>query len=282
MQNIIKKTFKASLLLLFLISVLFTTNVAHSKELITDGKGIWVNIWNYPENPDLYCEYMKSKGVDTIWLQISRSTTAAIVHPKKLNQILKSAHARKIKVIGWTYPYLNKPNSDARKFIYAAKYKTPDGDMLDALAADIEETTNARAIQTFSNVLRRNLGPDYPLIAITFSPVLKRAEPSHYAWKTVGANFDILAPMTYWTAYKKYRSQQGAYNFTALTIKRLKEYTGNSNVKIHLIGDAQKTSNSEISGFIKAAKDHGIQGISLYPWHKPTPSQVTLLGKTKI
>lgn len=266
--------------LIILISVILNllSSKSFAKELITDGKGMWVNIFNYPENPDLFCENLRSHGVDTIWLQISRSNTPAIKYPLQINKILKSAHARDMKVIGWSYPYLDDPVTDAHKFIKAAQYTTPDGDMLDGIAADIEETTNAKAINKYSAIIRKSLGNKYPLIAITYSPMLKRAEPRNYAWKTIADNFDIIAPMTYWTAYKKYRSEDGAYDFTALTIKRLREYT-NQDVKIHLIGDGQKTSTSEVKGFLRAAKDYNIEGVSLYPWHKPAQNHISVLGK---
>lgn len=251
-----------------------------TKNPITFGKGIWLNIWNYPASPDMFCEYLKSKGIDTIYLQISRSNTPVIKDPTKLNQIIKSAHARNIKIIGWTYSFLKDPLSDAEKFIKAVFYKTPDGDSLDGMAADIEEVTNSRVIETFASRVRKSVGKDYPLIAITFSPVLKRAAPSHYAWKTIANNFDIIAPMTYWHGFVKLRSEKGAYDYTAQTIEKIKEYTQKENVQIHLIGDGQKTSREEITGFLKAAEDHKVNaGVSLYPWYTPKKHQVETLGK---
>lgn len=266
-------------LVIILIILILTPSSIEAKSLITDGKGIWINIWNYPANPAMYCEQLKSKGIDTIYLQISRSNTPAIKEPTKLNEMIKAAHERNINVIGWTYSFLKDPMSDARKFIQAVNYRTPDGDKLDGLAADIEEVTNARSIETFAKVIRKSVGPKYPLIAITFSPVLKRANPTHYAWKTVANNFDIIAPMTYWHGFVKLRSEKGAYDYTAQTISKLKEYTQKDNLKIHLIGDGQKTSKEEIIGFLKAANDHKVNaGVSLYPWYTPKKHQVEILG----
>ena len=271
---------KIKLILFVLISISINlSNPAYSKKLITDGKGIWVNIWNYPVNPDMYCEYLKSKGIDTIYLQISRSNTPAIKDPVKLNKIIKSAHSRDIKVIGWTYSFLRDPISDAQKFIQAVFYKTQDGDSLDGMATDLEEITNSKSIETFAKAIRKAVGNDYPLIAITFSPVLKRADPKHYGWKTIANNFDIIAPMTYWHGFVKLRSRQGAYDYTTETIAKIKEFTQKDDIKIHLIGDGQKTSSSEIAGFLKAASEHGVNGgVSLYPWYKPKEHQIETLG----
>lgn len=252
---------------------------SYAKSPITLGKGIWVNIWNYPSNPEMYCAYLKSNSIDTIYLQISRSNTPAIKEPLKLNKIISAAHKNDIKVIGWTYAFLKNPLQDAQKFIQGVLYKTPDGESLDGMAADIEEITNSTAIETFAKAIRKQVGASYPLIAITFSPVLKRAEPRHYAWKTIANNFDIIAPMTYWHGFVKLRSEKGAYDYTAKTISKIKEYTQKDDIKIHLIGDGQKTSKEEIIGFLKAASDHNINaGVSLYPWYTPKKHQIETLG----
>lgn len=269
--------------LLCLVFILVCITPSFAKDPITIGKGMWVNIWNYPANPDMYCEGLKSKGINTIYLQISRSNTPAIKHPSQLNKIIKSAHNRGMKVIGWTYSFLQNPISDAQKFIQAALYHTPDGDSLDGMAADIEEVTNSRSIETFAKAVRKSLGFDYPLIAITFSPLSRAKNVKNYAWKTIAENFDIIAPMTYWHGLVKYRSEKGAYNYTTQTISRIKEVTQKDDIKIHLIGDGQKTSSQEIIGFLKAAEEHKVDaGISLYPWYKPERHQIETLGEYKL
>ena len=170
---------------------------------------------------------------------------------------------------------------DAEKFLQAIFYKNPDGDSLDGMAADIEEVTNSSSIETFAKVVRKSVGSKYPLIAITFSPVLKRANPKQYAWKTIANNFDIIAPMTYWHGFVKLRSEKGAYDYTAQTISKIKEYTNKDDIQIHLIGDGQKTSKSEIVGFLRAAEDQMIDGgVSLYPWYKPKAHQIDALSNS--
>jgi hypothetical protein len=273
-----------ALAIILALSCSLVIHAEASRKPVTSGKGIWLNIWNYPKNPDMFLEYLKSKGIDKIYLQISRSNTPAIKHPELLNQILKSAHHRNIQIIGWTYPFLKDPLSDAQKFIEAAKYKSPDGESLDGMAADIEEITNSKAIETFVKRVRGVLGSDYPLIAITFSPLNKsnKGDPTKYAWRTIANNFDIIAPMIYWHGLVKYRSEKGAYDYTMETVAKIKEYT-NKDVKLHLIGDAQKTSSSEILGFLKAASEVGAEGgVSLYPWYVPQEHQIETLSKFKL
>lgn len=266
-------------ILIFVFAIANVANV-YAKSPITSGKGIWLNIWNYPSNPEIFCEELKAKGIDTIYLQISRSNMPAIKNPLGLNKIISSAHRRDMKIIGWNYVFLKNPLSDAAKFIQAIFYKTSDGEMLDGMAADIEEVTSPKAIEAFTGTIRKSVGTKYPLIAITFSPVLKRADPRHYAWKTIANNFDIIAPMTYWHGFVKLRSEKGAYDYTLQTIAKIKEYTQKDDIKIHLIGDGQMTSRSEIQGFLKAAAEQKVNaGVSLYPWYTPKEHQIEALGK---
>lgn len=271
---------KLLLILLIFVSFYFYAETAHAKQPVTSGKGIWLNIWNYPVNPGIFCAYLNSKGIDTIYLQVSRSNTPAIKHPAKLNQIIETAHSQGIKVIGWGYMFLRDPLQDAEKFIKAALHKTPKGESLDGMGADLEEITSSYAIEKFTKRIREVLGSDYPLIAITFSPITKskKAWPQNYAWKTIANNFDIIAPMTYWHGFVKYRSCQGAYDYTVKTIDKIKEYTQKKDLKIHLIGDGQMTSTEEIIGFLKAAEDHKVDaGVSLYPWYTPKEHQIETL-----
>lgn len=279
---------KDKILIIFLIAF-FTMLISNSQVLakkpITNGKGIWINIWNYPQNPDMYCEYLRSKGIDKIYLQVSRSNTPAIKHPAQLSKIIESSHSRNIKVIGWSYVFLQDPLSDAEKLIRAATYKTPSGESLDGIAADIEEVTTSHAVEQFVKRIREVLGSKYPLIAITFSPLSRspKASPYNYAWKSIANNFDIIALMTYWHGSTKFRSEQGAYNYTVQTIKKVKEYTEKEDLQIHLIGDGQKTSSQEIIGFLKAADEYKINaGVSLYPWYTPQEHQLDTLSKFKL
>lgn len=271
-----------NLILVISLTLCFSiAHTSHAKSPITSGKGIWINIWNYPVNPGIFCAYLNSKGIDTIYLQVSRSNTPAIKHPLKLNQIIETAHGHGIKVIGWGYMFLRDPLQDAEKFINAALHKTPKGESLDGMGADLEEITSSYAIEKFTKRIREVLGSDYPLIAITFSPITKsqKAWPQNYAWKTIANNFDIIAPMTYWHGFVKYRSQQGAYDYTVKTIDKIKEYTQKEDLKIHLIGDGQKTTSSEILGFLKAAEEKNVNaGISLYPWYVPKEHQIETLS----
>ncbi len=230
---------------------------------ITNGKGVWVNVWNYPQDVDAFADRLTKFGIDTVYLQINRSTTDVFKNKTALDGILKTAHQKNIKIIGWTYCYLNDINTDAKKFIEPALYVSPDGEKLDGMAADIEENTALWAVKSYTTKIRSTLPRDYPLIAIVFSPHIK---PS-YPWEYIADNWDIVMPMTYWHGLKN-RNDDVVYNFVKNSIINIRKLTKRDDLNIHLITDGDRTSPKEIAMSLKAARDMNVNaGISIYPEH---------------
>jgi hypothetical protein len=235
---------------------------------ITKGKGIWVNVWNYPPDLNSFMTRLKSFDIDTIYLQINRSTTPALKHPEKLDTILKAAHENNIKVIGWSYCYLHHVEADANKYLEPALYVSPEGHRLDGMAADIEENVSEAVIKKYTELIREGLQKagvkkKYPLIAIVFSPRIK----SHYPWHYIGNNWDILMPMTYWHGLKG-RNDQVVRTFVEETIVKLRELTGKPDLNIHLITDGERTSPEEVRISLDVARKMRVNsGVSIYPEH---------------
>lgn len=230
---------------------------------ITEGKGIWVNIWNYPKDTDAFIRKLHKYHVDTVYLQINRSTTGVFANKQGLDNLLKAAHENNIKIIGWSYCYLRNVQGDVHKFVEPALYTSPNGDHLDGMAADIEENIQLWAVTEYTKAIKKKLPKDYPLIAIVFSPRIK----SQYPWEYIAHNWDVLMPMTYWHGLKN-RNNEVVYDFVKDSITKLKQLTKKENLRIHLITDGDKTNRHEIEASLKAARDHGINaGVSIYPEH---------------
>lgn len=226
-------------------------------------KGIWVNIWNYPTDLEAFMKKLKDFDFDTIYLQINRSTTPMFKHKEKVDEILKVAHKKNIKVIGWTYCYLRDIATDAKKYIEPALYVSPDGERLDGMAADIEENTSEWAISKYTNLIKAKIPEDFPMMAIVFAPKIK----PKYPWKYIGNNWDVMMPMTYWHG-RKHRTIDDVYNFIKHTVLELRRLTGKRDLKIHLITDGERTSAEEVKASLKAAKRFRVNaGVSLYPEH---------------
>ncbi|MCE2928769.1 MAG: hypothetical protein LW817_03970 [Candidatus Caenarcaniphilales bacterium] len=247
--------------------------IQETQRLITNGKGIWINIWNYPKDMDKFIARMKKFNIDTIYLQINRSTTPYFYNQTGLNQILKASHENNIKVIGWSYCYLKNISLDADKFIKPALYKSPEGHSLDGMAADIEENTQLWAVKSYTEAIKKKLPNDYPLIAIVFSPKIKQK----YPWEYIGNKWDILMPMVYWHGLKN-RDRDLVYNFVKSSIDDLRKFTKKDDLNIHLITDGERTTVSEIRTSLEAALDAGVNaGVSIYPEHLSTDSMLEQL-----
>lgn len=238
-------------------------NEFEPQNLITNGKGIWVNIWNYPKNIDTFIGRLKKFKIDTVYLQINRSTTEVFYNQKGLDQILKAAHANDIKIIGWSYCYLRNIPKDIEKFTIPALYTSPDGEKLDGMAADIEENIALSAVSKYTEGIKGKLPDDYTLIAIVFSPHIK----PQYPWEYIGNNWDVVMPMTYWHGLKN-RNEDTVYDFVKNSISNLRKLCKNDKINIHLITDGDRTSPDEVAISLKAAKELNINaGISIYPEH---------------
>lgn len=234
-----------------------------NKSLITSGKGTWVNLWNYPSDVDKFIKRLKKYEIDTIYLQVNRSSTDLFKNQEAFDSILEKAHEADMKVIGWSYCFLKDIDTDVRKFVKPALYRTPKGHRLDAMAADIEENISLWAVKTYTEKLKAQLPKNYPMIAITFSPKIKQ----NYPWEYIGNNWDVIMPMVYWHSQKN-KTEDDIYNFVKDSIVDLRKLTGKEDLNIHLITDGDRTHHKEVETSLKAAKDLGVNaGISIYPEH---------------
>lgn len=242
-------------------------------KFITDGKGVWVNIWNYPKNMTAFTARLKKFQVDTVYLQINRSTTGIFSNQKELDNILKAAHQNDIKIIGWSYCYLRDINTDVRKFVEPALYVSPDGEKLDGMAADIEENYSLTTVKSYTDKIKAKLPKDYPLIAIVFSPEIK----ANYPWEYIANNWDVLMPMTYWHGLKG-RDNDRVYKFVKDSIVSLRKLTKKDDLKIHLITDGDRTYSKEVQISLKAAQELGINaGVSIYPEHLASDEMLNIM-----
>ncbi|HEY9775090.1 MAG TPA: hypothetical protein V6C81_15100 [Planktothrix sp.] len=246
-------------------------------EGLADGPGIWVNMWNYPQgSTDLYCENLHAKGVRNLFIQTSRSNTEAITHPEELGQIIESAHRYKIRVIAWSFAELFNPIADADKLVAAARFTTPHGQRLDAVAANLEKDLSPAKVEPYSQHLREALGPTYPTVAVVYSPLNHAPQVAHIPWKLLDKYYTVLAPMNYWNS--KYQKLD-AYTYTIATIQAVREKVGRPDVEIHVIGDGMGTHGDSISQFMRACQQAGATSASIYPNYKVTDEQLDTIAK---
>lgn len=240
--------------------------------------GIWLNLWNYPNDIQSFLSDLEKHHINTIYLQIGRSNTDAIKNPVYVKELISQAKEKNIKVIGWLYAFLENPEEDAQKFLEGASLKNLAG-----MAVDLEENVESEKVNLFAKKVRKTLGEKYNLIAITYSPIIRPLNGSNYPWKTIAENFDVIAPMLYWNKITQEPSQ--VYALTSQALSDLKDFltTNKKNIRANLIypiGDLQGTSPEEIKSFTKASLDQEIiNNISLYPYHLSSSETLAILTK---
>ncbi|MBI4532575.1 MAG: hypothetical protein HY711_01400 [Candidatus Melainabacteria bacterium] len=244
---------------------------------LSDAPGIWINLWHYPDGDlDVYCSRLQSYGIGNVFVQTSRSNTEAIRSPEKLGALLEACHRHNLRVIAWSFAELIDPKSDAAKLIGAARFESPQGELVDGVAGNLEKNLNDWRVELYSTQVRQALGPNYPMTAVVFSPLNRAPEVARTPWKLLAQHWDVIAPMSYWAG--RYQNLD-PYTYTVSTIQAVRQLIGRSDIEIHAIGDGMGTDPGAIQKFLKACKDAEATSASLYPNHRPTVEQLSQMAR---
>lgn len=246
------------------------------------GLGTWVDIyddqaWDDPEGTVLA---IAARGVHTLYLETCNfSCKNALFRPHRMARILTAAHALDMRVVAWYLPGFDKPVRDYNRSMRAIEFETPTGDRFDAFALDIEakvvtsvSTRNARVLDLAED-LRAAVGPSYPLGAIT--PPWYWDWPFPYAG--LAEHVDVFLPM----AYSSFRVSGARATHTDIVrnIEAVRQGTGRRNIPIHLIGGiADGLNKGETRAVVRAAREHGLFGISLYDYFTSSAEDWTQLA----
>jgi hypothetical protein len=244
---------------------------------IAHGAGVWTTMWDYPtSNLDAYCTNLRANGVRNLFIQTSRSNTAAIVKPSELGALIEACHRHQIRIVAWSYALLHSPVADADKMVAAAEYTSPNGEHLDGIAPNLENNLEQWRVELYSKHLREKLGNNYPLMAVVYSPLNKAPEVARTPWRTIAKYYDVIAPMAYWNS--KW-GKLDAYEYTVETVQRIRELTARPDVEIHVIGDGMGTRKESILMFMNGCKRAEATSASLYPNHKITDEQLGTMSR---
>jgi len=241
------------------------------------GAGLWVNLWNYPDGDvDSYFARLYTHGVRNYFIQTSRSNTEALREPAKFAAIIEACHKHNIRVIAWSFSELHNPTSDADKLIYVGNFLTPSGQRIDAVGADMESNVSAAHIDTYVQRIRQSLGQDYPMVAIVYSPLNRAQQAGITPWKTIANNFNVVAPMTYWSGKM---NTVDPYTYAINSIAKIRQLSGRADIDIHMIGDGMGTDSQQILQFLKGCQAAEATSASIYPNQKITDEQLLALTK---
>lgn len=237
------------------------------------GLGSWIDIFNTKPwaNPARVVRTMHARGAKAIFLQTSTyGQGTGIYDQKAVDAYLHHAHRRDMKVVAWYVPAFDQQKIDFKRVRAAIRYRSPTGERFDSFGLDIEATNvgdvslrNERLL-SLSKRIRNLAGPNYPLGAITPDPVEATYWPS-FPYKELAKTYDVFVPMGYFTF--RAAGFKEVHDYTKQGIRTIRRETGDPDVPIHFIGGiADDAEPRELKGFVKAARDHKIEGASLYDY----------------
>lgn len=244
------------------------------------GLGTWVDMWDAKayDNPGAAIKDMKAHGVRTLYLETANyhmpSGSATIYRPADVARLIEEAHARGIKVVAWYLPGFKDLAKDYRRSMAAIRFRTPSGQRFDSFTLDIEASIvknvsrRNNRLRTLSKRIRAAVGKSYPLGACTPSPAGMAMHTSYwpgFPFKMLAGVYDVFVPMGYYTYHGD--GYGNAYRDTRDNIRIIREKTGRPGVPIHVIaGESSKSSGSETTAYVRALREYGALGGSMYDW----------------
>lgn len=238
------------------------------------GKGMWLWQFNRTEKGDADAIVTKADaaGLSQLWVRVGDSQDGFYA-ADVLNDLVPKAHAHGISVIGWGFPYLYDPQSDARWTGDALGWRGPHGERLDGFSADLE--TGSEGVMVTERRLQVYLGqvdaasPDRPVIATVFRPTDRLW--TSYPYQAIAPYVDGFAPMVYWGC-----TEPGAA--AAQAISRLAALR-----PVHVIGQAYNMgdeggrrvspSGDETWRVLDVSHSGGAVGASFWDWQEMSQEQ---------
>ncbi|MGH2722758.1 MAG: hypothetical protein ACRDI0_00560 [Actinomycetota bacterium] len=241
------------------------------------GLGSWVDIYEDAawKRPKRTARIMAGHGVRTLYLETSNySRPTAILYPKKTERLIHAAHKRGVKVVAWYLPGFDDLDRDLARSKAAIDFRTAKGQRFDSFALDIEASVvkppskRTKRLLTLSRKIRDHACPSYTLGAIIPSPrgiQLNKGYWPGFPYEQLANRYDVFVPMTYYSW--RTAGATGAHDYTARNIRIIRKKTGQPTVPIHVIGGiGDGSTGPETRGFVRACREHGVIGCSMYSY----------------
>jgi hypothetical protein len=238
------------------------------------GLGTWVDIFDRTyRHPREAVRSMARRGVRTLYLETSNyRQRSAFVYRSKVARFLDAAEANGVHTVAWYLPSFRHVRRDLRRSLAAVRLTTRKGNRFDSFALDIESSAvrdpgarNDRLLR-LSAGLRSAVGDGYPLGAIIPSPTgMERAGRywPRFPYRQLASYYDAIVPMSYSTWHVS--GMHRTHRYTEQNVKIIRRETGAPTFPIHVLGGiADASSAAETRGFVRAVRERGVVGASLY------------------
>ncbi|MGE0881465.1 MAG: hypothetical protein AB7L13_10460 [Acidimicrobiia bacterium] len=257
-----------------------------------EGLGGWVDVFDYvpayqrnntaPPVTEADIDAMAAQGVKTLYLQAARNaldtrTPDGLVDPALFLPLLKRAHEKDMRVVGWYFPGFVDVQSDLDRLQKIADFSR-DGERFDGLALDVEPeqstlTLAERSVRLvdLSRRLRDAVGRE--ALALILNPpvlteVINTKSWPDFPYKELAPLFDVWMPMAYWSGREQSSGYRDGYTYAEESVRRLRNNLGQPNAKVHLIGGVAEEGISEdqLRAFLRAVTDTDAIGASIYDY----------------
>jgi hypothetical protein len=241
------------------------------------GLGAWVDLYDNAawDHSGALVADLTGHGVRTLYVETSNyGWPVGVNRPGALGRILERCHAAHIRVVAWYLPDFAHLVRDYARSKAAIKFRSVGGQRFDSFALDIEASivrpvsTRTSRLVTLSRRLRALVGDSYPLGGIIPSPYGMSRSATYwpgFPYKRIAAVYDVILPMGYYTYHGD--GYANAYDDTRQNVAILRERTGDPAIPIHMIGGvATYSTSTETRAFVRAVRETGCLGASLYDW----------------
>ena len=241
------------------------------------GTGAWIDRYDFAklEDPEFAVAEMADHGIRTLYVETASwkvPNRVDIVAPAQTDDLIAAAHANGMKVVAWYLPGFVNLKTDMRRIRAALDFRTGEGQAFDSFALDIEANAvnpvsrrNAALIR-LSRLIRRTVGPTYPLGAIVPDQLSTSNGPvlwPRFPYAAAARYYDVFLPMAYST-FGRARGSAGVYRYTANNVRFVRSATGKP---VHVIGGlTDSMTAAEQSAVARAAYSAGAIGASLYKY----------------
>jgi hypothetical protein len=270
------------------------------------GQGAWVDAFDFsppytrpapPAVTPLAVAEMVDHGVRTLYLQSSRLDVRSpdVLEDRwLLAEFLIRGHQRGLRVVGWYLPKWSEDAADLDRLLAISAFAVL-GHRFDGVAVDIEYTTtpedpaerNLRLVE-LSRALRERTGGD-ALGAIVLPPVVTEVINPRFwpgfPWREIAPYYDVWLPMSYWSNRTTRSGYKDGYRYTEENVRRLRASLGDPDAVVHAVGGIGATdgvddpvhpeeplaSIDDLDGFVRALRDTGAIGGSIYDWRTTAP-----------
>lgn len=266
------------------------------------GLGTWVDVFDFsrrymqegeaspvvtPERVD----EMADRGVRTLYIQASRDdprTPGLLESPRVLGRFLVRAHARGMQVVAWYLP--KKYDRRDLERLRAMREFRVQGQGFDAIGVDIEFRADVpdlaernRRLVELSRRLREESG-SLPLAAVVLPPVVTDIINPRYwpefPWRELAPVYDAWLPMAYWTTRSAGSEWRDAHRYVTANVTMVRRHLGDLGAPVHPIGGiGDRATRADYRGFVRAARETGSIGASVYDFRTTAPAAWPILQR---